>query len=145
MRKRGAQIRARHNGVDKSVLKRELRRLKPFGKFLANGVADDALAGKPDKRVRLGQDDVAVHSKRSRHAAGGGIGKHRDVRQMRLGVALDSARRLRHLHKRHKPLLHARAARSGEDDDGQVQARGALEQARDFLAHHVAHRAHEKR
>jgi len=127
------------------MLKRELGGLEPFGQLLADGIADNALPGEADERFGFGQDDVAVHGERRGDAAGGGIGDDRDVRQMRRSMALDGARGLRHLHERDQTLLHARAARSGEDDHRQMLGGGTLEQARDLLPHHTAHGPHEER
>ena len=133
------------DGVDQAMLKRELGGLEPFGQLLADGIADNALPGEADERFGFGQDDIAVHGERRGDAAGGGIGDDRDVRQMRRRVALNGARGLRHLHERDQTLLHARAARSGEDDHRQMLGGGTLEQARDLLPHHTAHGPHEER
>ncbi len=140
-----SQIPSIDDGVDKPVIKREFRGLETLRQLLADGVADDALAGEADERVRLGYDDVAVHGERRGDAAGRRVGDDRDIRQMRGAVALKGARGFRHLHEGYQALLHARAARRREDDDRKVLFGGALEQARHLLAHHVAHRPHEKR
>ena len=63
---------------------------------------------------------------------------------MRGGMALDGARGLRHLHERDQTLLHARAARGGEDDHRQMLGGGTLEQTRDLLPHHAAHGPHKE-
>ena len=46
-----AHLGAFHDGVDKPVLERELRRLEALGQLLLDGVADDPLAGEPDERA----------------------------------------------------------------------------------------------
>ena len=53
MRKRVAQLGARHDGVDEPVLEGKLGALKTLGQLLLDRIADDPLARKPDKRARL--------------------------------------------------------------------------------------------
>ena len=59
LRQNTAHLGALDNGVDEPVLERELGGLEPFRQLLLDGVADDALPGKPDERAGFGQNDVA--------------------------------------------------------------------------------------
>ena len=110
LRKRRAQIGARHDGVDEPMRERELGSLEALGELLLYGVANHALARKADKRMGLRKDDVALHGKRCGDAARRRIGDDRDVGQTALGQAGKSTGHLRHLHERHETFLHARAA-----------------------------------
>ena len=51
LRQNAAHLGALDNGVDEPVLERELGGLEPFRQLLLDGVADDALPGKPDERA----------------------------------------------------------------------------------------------
>jgi len=55
-----------NDGVKEPVLQKKFRRLKTFGKFLADGLFNDARPGKTDERAGLGDVDVAPawHSSR---------------------------------------------------------------------------------
>ena len=145
VRERLANARALNDGVDKAMLEREFRRLEFLGQLLANGVLNHATAGEADERAGLGNNHVALHRETRGHAARSGIGNHREIRQARLAVTLDCGRDFRHLHERNQAFLHARAARAGEQHQRQTLFGGMLGQARDALAHHRAHRAHEER
>ena len=139
-----AHLGALHDGVDKPVLERELRRLEALGQLLLDGVADDPLAGEPDERAGLGQDDIALHGERRRHAAGRGVGEHGDEGQTGRPQTLHGAGHFRHLHERDEALLHAGAAGGAEHDDGQPLGDGAIDHRGHLLAHHVSHGAHEE-
>ena len=108
------------------------------------GLLHHARAGKADERTRLGEDDVALHGKARRHAAGGGVGEHGQVEQPRLGVPAHRGGDLGHLHERGGALLHAGATGDGEAHDRKAELRGALKGAADLLAHDRAHRAHHE-
>ena len=95
---------------------RRLRPLKALGQPLADGLLDDAGPGEADQRLRLRDDHVAEHGEAGRHAAGGRVQQHRDVRQPASRRRAERRRRLGHLHEREDALLHARAARGREDD-----------------------------
>ena len=144
LRQNAAHLGALDNGVDEPVLKRELGGLEPFRQLLLDGVADDALPGKPDERAGFGQNDVALHGERRRHAAGRGVGEHGDEGQTGRAQALHGAGHLRHLHQRDEPLLHAGAPGRTEHDDRQALGNGAVDHRGHFLAHRMPHRAHEE-
>ena len=67
--------------VDHALLEQELAALKALGQLLADGLLDDARAGKPDERLRLGDVQVAEHREAGRDAAGRRIGEHGDEGQ----------------------------------------------------------------
>ena len=144
LRERRAQIRARHDGVDEPVRKRELGGLEALGKLLLDGVANHALAREADERMGLREDDIALHGERRGDAARRRIGDDRDVGQAALGQTRKRAGHLRHLHERCQALLHARAARGGERHNGQSLVGRAAHEARHLLADSRAHRPHEE-
>ena len=144
LRERRAQIRARHDGVDEPVRKRELGGLEALGELLLDGVANHALAREADERMGLREDDVALHGERRGDAARRRVGDDRDVGQAALGQTRKRAGHLRHLHERRQALLHARAARSGERHDRQSLVGRAAHEARHLLADGRAHRPHEE-
>ena len=127
------------------MLECEFRRLEFLGQLLANGVLNHATASEADKRAGLGNNHIALHRETRGHAARGGVGNHRKIRQARLTVTLNRGRDFRHLHERNQALLHARATRAGEQHQRQALFGGMLGQARNALAHHRAHRTHEER
>ena len=136
-----AQLVAVHDGVDHAVLEQVFRALEARRQLLADGVLDHARAGEADEGVGLGDMDVAQHGERGRHAAGRRIGQHDDVGQARL---LDLAHRdggAGELHQREDALLHARAARGGEDDQRRLARDGEVGRHHQPLAHRRAHRA----
>lgn len=145
VRKRLANARALDNRIDKAVLEHKFRRLEFLGQLLANGVLNHATASEADKRAGLGNNHVALHRETRGHAARSGVGNHREIRQARLTVTLNRGRDFRHLHERNQAFLHARAARAGEQHQRQALFGSMLGQARNALAHHRAHRAHEER
>src|SRR3546814_5824146 len=94
-----AQLAAVADLVDGAVVEQEFRTLEAFWQGLAHGLLDHARAGEADQGLRLGQVDVAEHRERGRHAAGGGMGHHRDdgqpsraqARQRGRGLAIGRA------------------------------------------------------
>ena len=60
---------------------------------------------------------VAEAREAREHAAGGRVRHHADERAARVVEVLDRGDRLRQLHQREDPLLHARAARRGDGDE----------------------------
>ena len=93
-------------------------RWKPSGRLSADGLRDDARAGKADLRARLGDLDVAQHGVGGADAAGGGIGQHHDIGQARFVQHVDADGGARHLHQRQNAFLHARAAGGDEQNEG---------------------------
>ena len=78
--------------------------------------------------------------------AGRRMRHHADQRAAGVVQVLDRADRLRQLHQREDPLLHARAARGRDRDERHAALRGALAGPRELLADDAAHRAaHEAR
>src|SRR3989475_3427632 len=111
-----AHLLAVHDPVDHPVLEEELAPLKPLRQLLTDGLLDHARSGEADQRARLGEDDVAEEGKGGRHAAGGRVEQHADVRLLHVPEARQRRRGLRHLHQGEDGLLHARAAARREDD-----------------------------
>ena len=101
--------------------------------------------GKTDERPWLGHDDVPQHGEAGRHAASGGIGEHGHVGQPLGPQALQSGRRLGHLHERQDALLHAGAAGGGDDDDGDVLGGGLLDGPGELFPHGRAHAPAQER
>src|SRR5882762_2491188 len=77
----GLQVLAMNDGVEEPVLQKKFRRLKTFGKFLADGLFNDARPGKTDERAGLGDVDVTQHGIARGDAAGRGIGEDGNKRQ----------------------------------------------------------------
>ena len=113
-----AELVAVDDHVDHAVVAQIFGALEAFGQLLADGLLDDARAGEADQRAGLGDMDVAEHGVGGGDAAGRRIGEDDDVGQLRVAERLDRDRGARHLHQRQDALLHARAARGGEHDEG---------------------------
>ena len=58
---RGLHLAAIDDQIEHALLDQELAALEPFRQLLADGLFDDARAGKADQRLRLGEVDVAEH------------------------------------------------------------------------------------
>ena len=133
-----------HDDVEEAVLEQELGALEAGRQRLPDGLLDDPWPGEPDQGVRLGDDHVAQHGEAGRHAAGGRVQQDRDVGQPGLAQPAQRRRGLGHLHQREDALLHARAARGGEDQRRDLPLERPLEHPGDLLAGDRAHRsAHE--
>ena len=143
-RKAFFQITTLNNGVDEAMLKRKLCRLESFGQRLFDGVLDYTTASKTDKRMGLGNNDVALHGERSRYATCGGIGDNRYIQQTRTTVTLDCGADLTHLHQGHKTLLHTGTTRCSEDKQGQALIGSPLDRAGYLLAYNRPHRTHHE-
>ena len=141
---RKRDLATRNDRIAKAVLQQKLGALESLGQALVHVLLDRARAGKRRQGIGLGQDDVALHGKARSHAAGRGIGEHRDVQTACLAMPPNGCRDLGHLHERSHALLHAGAARHGKANNRQPQLGRALKDATDLLAHHGAHRAHHK-
>ena len=129
--------------VDHAVLQQIFGALEAFGQLLADRVLDHALAREADQRARLRDVHVAQHRVAGGDAACRRIGEHDDVGETRLLQFGDRDGGPRHLHEREDSLLHARAARCGEDDVGRAGGdRGAHagdEGRADSEPHRAAH------
>ena len=75
------QLQPRHDHVDHAVLHQIFGALEAFGQLFADGLLDDARAGKADQRAGLGDVHVAQHRVGGGDAAGGRVGQHDDVGQ----------------------------------------------------------------
>ena len=145
VRKHSAQLRALHNRVDEPVLQAEFSRLEAFGQGLFDSVLNHATTGETDKRMRFGYDYIALHGKRCRHTTRSRIADDTEVRQAGSSMPFYRSADLGHLHQGNQALLHAGAARTGEDNERQSHLCGALHGAGDLLAHHIPHGAHHER
>ena len=144
VRQRLAQLAALYDRINQAVLQCELGRLESFRQLLTDGVSDNALSRKADKRLRFCQDDIALRGERCRDAAGRRIGDDRTVEQPCFGMTLERAGDFRHLHERNDAFLHARAAGRREDHDRQALFGRTFDQARHLFAHRRAHGPHEE-
>ncbi len=140
-----AQFGARHDLIDHAVLEEIFGALEALGQRLADRFLDDPRAGEPDDRAGLGQDDVAEHRERRRHAAGRRIGQHDDVGQPRFLDHVGGDDRARHLHQRQDAFLHARAAGGRNDDQRRLALDGAPRRRDERLADGHPHRAAHER
>src|SRR5581483_6016041 len=130
--------------VDHAVLGEVFGALETFRQFLADGLLDDARAGKADQRAGFGDLHVAEHRVRGGDAAGGRIGEHDDVRQLGFAQHLDGDRGARQLHQRQDAFLHARAAGGCEHDEGRAFFRRGFQALDDrFGGRHAERAAHE--
>ena len=117
-----AQLVAVHDDVDHAVLEQIFGALKTLRQLLADGLLDDARAGEADQRAGLGEMHVAEHGVGGGDAAGRRIGEDDDVGQARVLHHVDGDGGARQLHQREDALLHARAARAGEEHVGRAAA-----------------------
>ena len=127
--------------VDHAVLEQELGALEALGQLLADGLLDDARPGEADERLRLGEDDVAQHGERRRHAARRRVQQHRDVRQPRLWSRASAAVVFAICMSDRMPSCMRAPPEAEKMIAGTPPLERALEQARDLLADHRAHRA----
>src|SRR3990170_1700371 len=93
-------------GEAKAVRKLPPRRLR-----------DAARAGEGKEGAGLGHDHVAEAREAREHAGGRRVGHDADEGGARLAQLIDRADRLRELHEREDPLLHASAAGGRHDDE----------------------------
>src|SRR5437879_10357151 len=70
------------HGVEEAVFEQEFGTLKAFGEFLADGLLNDARAGKTNERARFADVEVAEHGKAGGDAARGGISEDGDIGQL---------------------------------------------------------------
>src|ERR1700677_3662795 len=70
---------ARDDGIEKAMLKQELRPLKARWQLLANCLFDNARPSKADKRVRLRNIEIAKHGEARGHSPGSRVSHHRNV------------------------------------------------------------------
>src|SRR5688572_23885158 len=139
-----AQLAPVDDHVDRALLEQEFRALEALGQRLAHRLLDHARAGEADERPGLGDDDISNEGKTRRDATHGGIGQHRDERLPRRGELVQCRGRLRHLHEREEPLLHARPAARGEAHEREMLVAADLHRTHEPLADHRAHGAREE-
>src|SRR6266478_8812647 len=115
---KGLELLAVDDGVEESVFEQEFGALKSFGKFLANGLLDDARSSESNERAGFADIEVAQHSEAGSNAASGGIGEHGDVGQLLVVEAREGGGDFRELHEADGALHPARAAGAGDGDEG---------------------------
>ena len=136
---------ARHDGVDQAVIEQEFGGLKAGRQFGLGGVLDDARPGKADHRARLGDDQIAHAGVAGHHAGGGGMGEHADVGQAAPWRGRPSAAQVLAICIRLNMPSYMRAPPLVEMMmSGRPFSVARFDQARQFFAHHRAHRAAEK-
>jgi hypothetical protein len=128
-----------HDEVDGALLEQEFTALEAFRKGLAHGLGDHAGTGEADQRARLADVYVAQHRKAGRYATRGGIGQHRDIRQVGFCQSRQRGTGLGHLHQRQQRLLHAGAARGREAHQWRAIRNATLHGAMEAFTHHRAH------
>src|SRR6266852_4726916 len=114
----GLEVLAVDDGVEKTVFEEEFGTLKSFGKFLADGLLDDARAGETDERAGFADVEVAEHGEAGGNAAGGGIGEHGDVGQPFVVKFGKRGGNFGELHEADGAFHHARAAGARAGDEG---------------------------
>src|SRR5216684_5419700 len=137
----GLEVLAVDDGVEETVFEEEFGALKSFGEFLADGLLDDAGAGKTDERAGFANVEVAEHGEAGSDAAGGGVGEHGDIRQLFVIEPGERGGNFGELHEADGALHHARAAGTGDGDERLAGFDGEFDSARDFFADHRAHGA----
>src|SRR5229473_3509607 len=108
---KGFEVFAVDDGVEEAVFEQEFGALKAFGEFLANGLLDDARAG-------LANVEVAEHGEAGGNATSGGIGEHGNVGQFFVVEAREGRGNFGKLHEADGAFHHARAAGTGDGDEG---------------------------
>src|ERR1019366_6203459 len=91
----------------KAPASQEFGALKTFGQLLANGLLDDARAGKADEGAGFGDVQIAQHGETGGDAAGGGVGEHAHKGQAGLVEAHEGGGDFGHLHEADGAFLHA--------------------------------------
>src|SRR6266446_4624501 len=129
------------DGVEKSMLEKELGALESFGELLANGLLDDAGAGEADECAGLRDVEIAKHGEAGSDAAGGGIGEQRNVREFFLVELGERGGHLGKLHEADGAFHHACAAGTGNGDERLARLDGEFNAAGDFFSNDGAHGA----
>src|SRR6267143_3366535 len=137
----GLELLAVDDGVEETVFEEEFGALKSFGEFLADGLLDDARAGKTDERAGFADVEVAEHGEAGGDAARGGVGEHRDIGQFFVIEAGKRGGHFRELHEADGAFHHARAAGTGDGDERLARFHGEFDSAGHFFSDDSAHRA----
>src|SRR5215468_3739490 len=142
--KRRPEMVSMHDHVDHPMVLEIFGPLKAIGQLLADGLLDHPRSGETDERARFRNMDVAEHGIGRGDAASGRIGEYDDVRPPCLAQHLHRKGGPRQLHQRENSLLHARASRSCEYDEGGSLVDRGFEALDDcFARRHAERAAHE--
>jgi len=125
--------------IDHAVFEKKFGPLELIRQLLLDGLFDHARSGKPDQRLRLGNDDISQHRHAGGDAAERGIGEDRDERQFGLAQLRNRGRGLGHLHQREDAFLHARAPGRSDQDDRQLQFQRPVDRAAELFPDHRPH------
>src|SRR5258708_6867948 len=79
----GFHVAALDDRVEESMLQQKFAALEALRQLLADGLLDDARAREADECAGLGDVQVAQHGETCGDSAGGRIGQHADVRNLR--------------------------------------------------------------
>jgi hypothetical protein len=139
-RERGAQLVPRHDRVEVAEAEVLLGEAEVVRQPLPRRLLHDARAGERDQRARLRERHVAERGERREDPRGRRVRHHDEHRAARVVQVLDRADRLRHLHQREDPLLHARAARARHRHERDAALGREVARARELLADDGAHR-----
>jgi hypothetical protein len=112
-----------------------------LGQLLPGRLLDDPWAGERDQRSGLRDRHVAEAGEAGQHAGRGRVRENVDQRAARVVQVLDRTDRLRQLHQREDPFLHARSARRGDGDEREASPGSRLACPGELLADDAAHRA----
>ena len=123
------------------MLEEEFGALEALGELLADGLLDDAGAGKADEGVGFGDIQVAEHGEAGSDAAGGGVGEDGDVGDADGGQAGEGCGDFGELHEACDAFHHACAAGGRDDDEGAAGVVGAIDGAGDGFTDDGAHAA----
>ena len=126
------------------MIQKELRTLKAFRKLLSDRLLDHTRTGEPDQRFRFCKNNIAQHSKTCGHTARRRICQHGHIELSCIAVFPKCRRRLRHLHQRHDPLLHARAAGTCKDNYRKLLLCRTFYSPGNLFANDPAHACHHK-
>ena len=126
-------------GVEEAFFEEELGALEAFRELLADGLLDDARAGKADEGAGFGDVEVAEHSETGGDAAGGGIGEDADVGNASVVELGQGGGDLGHLHEADDALHHAGSAGCGDYDERLAGGAGAVDGAGDGFADYSTH------
>ncbi len=145
LRDDGTELGARHDPVDVAEAEVRLGEAEVVRQLLARGLGDDPRACERHQGAGLGDEHVAERGKAREQAARRRVREHGDHHAAGLVQLLERTDRLRQLHQRQDPLLHAGAAGGRDRDQRQPACRRVLAGARELLADDAAHRAAHER
>ena len=123
------------------MCQQELGTLKTLRQLYADRLLDHQRAGESDQGTGLRDIQVAEHGEAGRHTARSGVGKQRNVRDLRVVKLREHRGDLGQLHQADDALHHAGAARCGNDDQRLALGQGTVGGTGDHLSNHRAHRS----